>query len=118
MKTVLVVEDTEDLRELFAEVLRDAGYSVIGAENGLQALELLESMSEEPSLVLLDMMMPIMDGSVFLRELSETPRAALPVVVISASTQRDGVQGARRVVRKPVSPSALKELAYEFCGPP
>lgn len=120
MKTVLVVEDTDDLRDLFVEVLQAAGYRAQGAENGQSALELLASMRDDPCLVLLDMMMPVMDGRMFLDNLSQVHRvAALPIVVVSAAvSERKGVDGARKVVRKPISPKILLDLVHEFCGPP
>lgn len=120
MKTVLVVEDTDDLRELFLLVLRDAGYSAIGAENGGAALDLLEKMGNEPCLVLLDMMMPVMDGKMFLQALHQTHQiAALPVVVVSAMVSQDQtIDGARKVIRKPVSPKVLLDLVRELCGHP
>ena len=120
MKTVLLIEDTEDLRRFFSEVLTSAGYRVIGAENGQEAIELLERIEEPPCLVLLDMMMPVMDGKMFLQKLQETQRvAALPVVVASAIAGSSGDQpGVTRVVRKPVSPQLLTELVREFCGAP
>lgn len=120
MKTVLLVEDTEDLRRFFSEVLTSAGYRVIGVENGQEAMEWLETTDVPPGLVVLDMMMPIMDGKTFLQKLQETPRlAALPVVVASAVTGRGGdPPGVSRVVRKPVSPQVLTELVREFCGAP
>jgi len=120
MKTVLLVEDTEDLRRFFSEVLTSAGYRVIGVENGQEALEMLETMAEPPCLVLLDMMMPVMDGKTFLQQLQANHRvAALPVVVASAiGGGSEGQAGAQRVLRKPVSPQLLTELVREFCGAP
>jgi two-component system, chemotaxis family, chemotaxis protein CheY len=118
MKTVLLVEDTEDLRRFFSEVLTSAGYRVIGVENGQEALEMLETMDEPPCLVLLDMMMPVMDGKTFLQQLQASHRvAALPVVVASAIAGEEHA-GAQRVLRKPVSPQLLTELVREFCGAP
>jgi len=120
MKTVLVVEDTDDLRELFVEALEQEGYSAIGAENGEKALELLQGLRHEPCLVLLDMMMPVMDGAAFLRALHETHRlAALPIVLVSAVSLKPGeVEGVRGTVKKPVEMGVLRDLVKDFCGPP
>jgi CheY-like chemotaxis protein len=119
MKTVLVVEDTEDLRDLFIEVIRHAGYRVLGAENGAEALEILGSEVTDPCLVLLDMMMPVMDGPMFLNALQQSHRvASLPIVALSAAVTDKDVQGARRFVRKPVSPDVLIALVREYCGSP
>lgn len=117
MKTVLVVEDTEDLRELFVELLREAGYEARGAENGRAALAELEKLGDEPCLILLDLMMPIMDGHAFIEALRVTHRlAALPVVVVSAA--KEEVRGARKVMKKPVAADAMLKVVAEFCGMP
>jgi CheY-like chemotaxis protein len=117
MKTVLVVEDIEDLRDLFVEVLRDEGYRVLGARNGSEALEILRTEVNEPCLVLLDMMMPIMDGHGFLSALHNTHRAAaLPVIVVSAVVGEKAVKGTRGFVKKPVAPDVLIALVREYCG--
>jgi CheY-like chemotaxis protein len=119
MKTVLVVEDTDDIRELFSEVLEEAGYRVLGAEHGQKALEVLESASEQPCLVLLDMMMPVMDGQTFLEKIQEKHRfGSMPVVIVSAMFSEGTVEGVRRVVKKPVTPQTLTQLARDFCGCP
>jgi CheY-like chemotaxis protein len=115
MKTVLVVEDVEDLRTVFMDVVRQAGYGAIGAENGKRALEILQSLEEQPCLVLLDWMMPVMDGQTFLRELRATHRfASLPIVIVSAQTVAG--EGADKIVKKPMSASALMPLVREYCG--
>ena len=120
MKTVLVVEDNDDLRELFVEALDREGYSAIGAENGAKALDILKGMQHEPCLVLLDMMMPVMDGATFVRTLHESHRlAALPIVLVSAESIKPGkVGGVRGVVKKPVEMSVLHALVRDFCGNP
>ncbi len=116
MKTVLVVEDTDDLREMFIEMLEGEGYEAIGAINGQDALDRLRSMEHQPCLVLLDMMMPVMDGKAFLAAISETHRlAALPIVVVSAVAREDDV-GGHRFVRKPVSQEVLSALVKDYCG--
>jgi CheY-like chemotaxis protein len=85
MATVLIVEDTADLRDAFLEIVTDAGYNAVGAENGQCALDVLESLEEPPALVLLDIMMPVMDGWQFLQRLRSMNRVPeLPVVIVSA----------------------------------
>jgi two-component system response regulator CpxR len=119
MKTVLVVEDTEDLRNFFMEVLRQDGYQVLGAENGRAALDILHSRRTEPCLVLLDMTMPVMDGHEFLQAVHEVHRVApLPIVVLSAGVTEEGMRGGTRFVKKPVAPSALTTIVREYCGLP
>lgn len=115
MKVILVVEDSEDLRELACATLRRAGYAVAEAENGAAALDLIEHMPEPPSLVFLDLMMPVMSGAELLRRLEASGRlATLPVVVTSAIADRIRPPGARAYVRKPLSGSQLLELARQY----
>ena len=90
MRTILVVEDDDDIREGVCDILRHEGYEVREAEHGKRALELLETMAGKPCLVLLDLMMPIMNGPELLQVLEETHRlASLPVVVVSAGGSPD-----------------------------
>jgi CheY-like chemotaxis protein len=119
MKSILIVEDTADLRELYMGVLEDSGYHVICAEHGEEALRMLEGLGGDPCLVLLDMMMPVMDGAEFIRVLRDTHRlAALPVVLVSALTMDGGEPGVRKTLRKPVSRELLVAVVREFCGAP
>lgn len=117
MKKIVVVEDSDDLRELVLEVLRDAGYDAVGAQHGQEALQVLQSLADEPCLILLDLMMPIMDGHAFLNIVNQHHHlAALPIVVVTA-TGKGPTLGGRRVVKKPVSPAALRQVVAEYCGP-
>ncbi|MDB4986614.1 MAG: glnG5 [Myxococcaceae bacterium] len=117
MKTILLVEDNDDVREAVAELLRDEGYDVREAEHGGVALEQLAQMETEPCLVLLDLMMPVMSGPELLRVLSETNRlASLRVVVLSAGGKAGDAPEAKKFLRKPVEPSVLLAVVREFCG--
>lgn len=114
---MLVVDDDDDLRETVAEILEDAGYCVLCAADGREALARLDELNGEPCLVLLDMMMPGMNGAELLEALRAAQRlAALPVVAFSANVQR--APGTRRLLRKPVSIAALLGVVAEFCGAP
>jgi two-component system response regulator CpxR len=84
--SVLVVDDDEAIRQVISEVLRDEGYEVVCAENGLQALRELRK-EHHPDLVLLDLMMPVMSGWEVLDELQSSDELSrIPVVVVSAMT--------------------------------
>jgi CheY-like chemotaxis protein len=117
MGTVMVVDDDEDIRIEVKLALKDEGYAVCEAADGVQALEVLAELESRPCLVLLDMMMPRMNGNEFLAAVAKAPRfASMPVVVVSAfpGTVHGG---ARRVVRKPFDLSELLTVVAEFCVP-
>jgi CheY-like chemotaxis protein len=120
VKTILVVEDTEDLRELFVQILRDSGYEARGVENGRSALELLDELDREPCLLLVDMMMPVMDGPTFIQRVQSAQHwATPPIVVVSASvTDENRPEGADEVINKPVSAEVLLQVVRDLCGPP
>jgi CheY-like chemotaxis protein len=116
MRQILLVEDDEDLRELFAEILRDAGYTVDEARNGQVALDHLVGKAE-PCLMLLDLMMPVMSGPELLATLEHEGRCgSLPVIVLSAGGAASDVPRANKFLRKPVSPEQLLEVVGEYCG--
>jgi CheY-like chemotaxis protein len=83
--TVVVVEDDDDIREAVCEALHAEGYHTAEACNGLDALDMLHASRERPGLILLDLMMPIMDGWEFLRNIDrEAELHDIPVAVMSA----------------------------------
>ena len=81
MKTILVVDDEKHICLLYEEELSDAGYHVVTASNGRQALEMIAR--QTPDLVLLDIKMPEMDGAEFLRQLREF-NTDLPIIISTA----------------------------------
>lgn len=118
MHTVLVVEDDSDIRELFGEVLTQAGYKVVEAGNGQEALDFLRQ-HEGPCVVLLDLMMPVLSGPELLEIMAEDERlASLPVVVVSAVADRGSAPGVSRFLRKPVPSDVLRAVVAEYCPPP
>ena len=118
MKKVLVVDDELTLQALVADVLRDEGYAVITANDGREALALVAS--EAPDLVLMDVMMPGMDGPTALRALRATPAgASTPVVLTSALVARDGLdRGIDGFLPKPYDLEALLGLVARLVGLP
>lgn len=84
-KCVLVVDDDPDVCDTMQIILESYGYRVVTAENGMEALDKLRS-GERPSVILLDLMMPGMDGVQFRHEqLRDAKLAGIPVVLVSAS---------------------------------
>jgi DNA-binding response OmpR family regulator len=111
MKKVLIVDDDPDIRTLYRLVLHQEGLDVIEAENGQEALAKIKA--ETPALVLLDIMMPDMDGYEVCRRLRSDPHtAALPVLMFSAkgssADRKNGFQvGANDFMVKSAGPRAL-----------
>jgi len=106
---ILVVEDDEDLRESLAEALGANGHIVRAAEHGAKALELLSG-GCRPGLILLDIIMPVMDGLRFLELKNADPLfAPIPVVMMSA-TERRVHSGAADLVAKPMDLDDLEHV--------
>jgi two-component system, OmpR family, response regulator CpxR len=101
-KTILLVEDDLDIRDVVQEVLEEQGHDVVPARTGRQALEFLALDSQSPpDIVILDLMMPIMTGWQVLETIRRSPQLAdIPVVVVTAATQ-DRPLGAQAFLRKP-----------------
>lgn len=109
MKSILLVEDEEGIREVYCEELRDEGYDVCSAANGKEALGLLQE--REFDLITLDIRMPEMDGLEFLGEVRKV-NMEIPIVIVTAysSYKQDfSVWGADAYVVKTMDLSELKE---------
>src|SRR5262245_3958654 len=105
-KTILLVEDDHDIRDALGQILEEEGYRVYGAGNGREALDFLAS-SPVPSLILLDLMMPVMNGWQFREEqLKDKRLAPVPVIVISADPNlqpKASTLNAAAILRKPIA---------------
>lgn len=113
-RAVLVVEDDVDVRELTVEVLRADGHEVHEAAHGQEALDVLEALPAPPSVVLLDLMMPVMDGAAFIRYL-RARHLDIPIIVMTASGVRE-VAGVREVLCKPVDYTRVRSLVGAYCS--
>ncbi len=101
---VMVVDDDEDIREIVKLSLEASGYRVTTAVDGLEAWQHLNA-SAPPSLILLDLMMPRMDGEEFMKTLRSSPQANIPVVIMSghnASNQKAEELKVNGCLTKPV----------------
>jgi CheY-like chemotaxis protein len=118
---ILIVEDERDIRDTLKEILELEGFEATAAQNGREALQLLEEIAR-PCLILLDLMMPVMDGWQFL-EVIERERAhvlaTIPIVVVSAAADVSSIQQhyGCKAIKKPVNISTLVDLAHEYCTP-
>src|SRR4051794_7207155 len=97
---VLVVEDDDDIRDCVQDLLEGAGYEVIPACNGKQALDYLHA-APAPALILLDLMMPLVSGWEFLREVKRDARLSLISVVVTTAVGRDRPPGVNAILKKP-----------------
>jgi CheY-like chemotaxis protein len=117
---VLVVEDDDAIREVVAETLTDEGYRVSVAGHGVEALEKMRATDALPGLILLDLMMPVMDGRTFRDEQLKDPRVAgVPVVLMTAdarATEMASELAASGVLRKPVALRDLFAAVERYCG--
>ena len=118
-RRVLVVEDDRDIREAVREILEDHAYEPVEAENGAVALEVLRAGQPDPCLILLDVMMPVMDGFQFRAEQEKDPSlSAIPVVLFTAhAAVTPSSVGAVGVLQKPLDFDRLLKLLEEYCGP-
>lgn len=111
---ILLIEDDRDLAEVIVEVLRTEGYRVVHASDGRAALGLLAE-GELPDLILLDLMMPNMNGWEFREAQLHEPRLAeIPVIVLSATGERARPIDVARILRKPVTIENLLRAIGEF----
>ncbi len=105
---VLVVDDDPDILDAICDILDGEGYRVARARHGIEALDQIAQ--ERPSVILLDLMMPVMDGLAFAQALrSHDALGAIPIVVISAdgNPQKAAAVGARGFLAKPFDIDAL-----------
>jgi DNA-binding response OmpR family regulator len=116
-KWVLIVEDDESISGGIRMALQLEQYSSLVARNGAIALQKLES-GNMPSLVFLDLMMPIMDGEQFLAELGKaTAFSKIPVVIVTAAPEKaNKIIGAVGILKKPIDIDSLLNFAKQYCG--
>jgi CheY-like chemotaxis protein len=116
---VLVVDDDDAIRDALCDLLEDAGFATIGARHGLEALRTLTTLPTTPAFILLDLMMPIMDGWAFCRSRwkSQTLRE-IPVVLISAvdMSESNRPTGIDAFLPKPIDLDRFARLAARMAG--
>jgi CheY-like chemotaxis protein len=116
-KLIMVVEDDQAIRDNLRELLETEGYDVVTAGNGAEALDLLDTPAAKPGLILLDLMMPGMDGYEFRSEQEKNPAISdIPVLVMTADghiEEKSSRVKAKSFVRKPISIDRLLELISE-----
>lgn len=118
MKTVLLIEDNDDIRENTSELLELEGYYVLSATNGQTGLQLARK--HLPDMVLCDIMMPVTNGYEVFRELKAQPlTSAIPFIFLTANTENKDMEagmrlGANGYIRKPFSAEELLEILERY----
>jgi two-component system cell cycle response regulator DivK len=119
-KRILVVEDHEDNRQILRDLLEHAGYDMIEAEDGEQALR--AAASHRPDIILMDIQLPMLDGYEAARRLKSDPNLnAIPIIVItsyalSGDEEKAYAAGCDAYVAKPYDPIALLKTIRQYLG--
>jgi DNA-binding response OmpR family regulator len=113
-EAILLVEDEDELRDVLTDILEDEGYDVIPASNGKQARDYLDT--ARPSVIILDLMLPIMNGWEYLRALRSDERFASIPVLVTTGVDRDRPPGASAILKKPYSVGELVEILGRLLG--
>ena len=119
-KPVLVVEDDPDCREMLATLVEALGYPVVVAQNGAEALAVAHAY--QPCLILLDLMMPVMDGEEFRQtQLADPAIRDIPVIIVSAKHSARATAKRLRAAAAIAKPIDLDEVSAKVaaaCAPP
>jgi len=118
---VLVIEDDVDIRESLMDFLEDHGYQPVGAGHGQEALQKLGGADLRPCLIILDLMMPVMDGRTFRQQQLMRPGLSeIPVLIMSASREVEKTAkelGTVGHLPKPLDLPTLLEVVRDHCVP-
>lgn len=119
-KKLLIVEDDPAIRETLAELLEIEGYSVDIAANGQEAMKYLLSASLLPDLIILDLMMPVMDGYQFRNEQKKLNHlASIPTIIMTADgkiADKQKSTNSSAYLKKPLDFNAVMETVKQYCG--
>ncbi len=113
-RSVLVVDDDPEMRETMRLFLEASGFDVTATSNGREALDSIAR--RRPCVILLDLMMPVMDGWAFLTALDrDESLAAIPIVIVSGHIRGSQLERADDVLEKPVDPAAMIAIVRRHC---
>ena len=120
--SILIVEDTDDLRELLHIMLEQRGYNVIEAADGSQAVQ--EATEKRPDLILMDLNLPVLSGLDAVRQIRRVRgTSSVPIIAVSALDSRSGrpdaiVAGCNEYLRKPIDQGKLDDLLTTYLHKP
>ena len=116
---IFIIEDDARIREMLVEVLEEEGYPVQSASNGQEALAVLHAVPNLQKLILLDLMMPVMDGWTFRQEQLRDPALmGVPVVVLSATYElhrQAAIMNVASFLEKPIDLTKLLTTVAHYC---
>lgn len=117
-KSILIVEDERDIRESMQQILEYSGYEVYLASNGKEGMDFIGR--QKPDLILLDLMMPVMNGWAFLESKGKnTDVAGIPVIISTAYGNRiNGTADVKGIIRKPVDLNILLPMIEQSIEEP
>ncbi|MCX5783972.1 MAG: response regulator [Elusimicrobia bacterium] len=121
-QTILIADDKPEVRELLSGMLKEHGYNVLLAENGLDAVKLAQK--HLPSLILLDIKMPIKDGIEACREIRQEDKTKMiPIIILSVAGQSAEIQkamlyGANSYITKPCNKEKILDIVQAELNPP
>jgi CheY-like chemotaxis protein len=113
-RRILIVDDDRDARDALSEFLHASGYLVSCAENGKAALDEIQSQKNLPSLILLDLAMPVMDGDTFIDYARHDRRLKDIPIVVTSGCPPENRPGAVPIIAKPIRPERLLPLVRRF----
>lgn len=115
-KIILIVEDDKEIQNSLKIALEFEGYKVFTADNGKEGLEILGKIPT-PCIILLDLMMPVMNGWEFMDIISDDLMlSTIPVVIVSAVGDKKGVPKTEGYIKKPIDLDTLLNTVSKHCG--
>jgi CheY-like chemotaxis protein len=115
-KNILIVEDEKSIQEILKDALEMEGYSVFTADNGKEGLAKLPTIPT-PCLILLDLMMPVMNGWQFAEAISkDMVLATIPVVLVTAYGERAKLVPSKGIIKKPIDFEFLLKTVEKWCN--
>lgn len=117
MARILIADDDDDIRTTVAAILASEGHDVVEARNGMHAMQVLHR-DPLPEVIILDILMPVMNGFEFLDRMQHDPRIAkIPVLAVTAHAKVGEIRGVVQVIRKPFDLDRLLEAVRVACAP-